>query len=66
MPSSSYRQITTTAISTPPLGLMRLLSSGSSEPNATETAFQLCAAFTLFPLVSGEVALVGEDATIAT
>jgi hypothetical protein len=45
---------------------MRLSRSGPRKPNTTKRTFQLCSAFELLPLMSGEVALRGEGATVAT
>jgi hypothetical protein len=45
---------------------MRLSRSSPREPNTTKRTFQLFAAFALFPLMSGEVALGREGAAIAT
>jgi hypothetical protein len=45
---------------------MRLSRSSPRESNTTKRTFQLCSAFALFPLMSVEVALGGEGATITT
>jgi hypothetical protein len=63
---SSSRSCITTTIPTPPLSLMRLSRSSPREPNTTKRTFQLCSAFEPLPLMSGEVALRGEGATVAT
>lgn len=64
--SSSYRGATT-AIPTPPLSLMGMPRSGSCEPYTAKRTLQTRGIFTssFLPLMSSEVTLVGECATIA-
>lgn len=65
-PASSSRRRATATTSTPPLGLMRMLRSSPSKSNTTKRTLQIRSVFTFkpFPLMSGEITLVGEGAAI--
>jgi hypothetical protein len=64
--TSFSRSCITTTVPTPPLSLVRMPRSSPREPNTTKGTFQLCSTFEPLSLMSGEVALRGEGATITT